>query len=52
VQQFFVFRAGVLADGLGDPALDPRELLVADGQRRGGDQDGAQVLDGFAGRQI
>jgi len=52
VQQFFVFRAGMLGDGLADPALDPGELLVAGGQRCGGDQDGTQVLDGLAGREI
>ena len=52
MQQFFVFRVGVLADSLADPALDAGELLVAGGQRTGGHQDGAQVLDGFAGRQV
>ena len=52
VQQFLVVRAGVLADGLADPALDPGELLVAGRQRSGSDQDTAQVLDGLAGREI
>jgi hypothetical protein len=51
VQDLPVGGVGVLADGLPDPALDPGELLVAGGQRPGGDQDGAQVLDGLSGRQ-
>jgi hypothetical protein len=50
VQEFFVVPACMPADGLADPALDPCELLVAGRQRSGGDQDGAQVLDGLARR--
>ena len=52
MQQFLVVRAGVLADGLADPALDPGKLLVAGRQRSGSDQEGAQVLDGLARREV
>jgi len=49
VQQFFVVRAGVLADGLADPALDPGQLLVAGRQRCGGDQTARRCSMGLPG---
>ena len=49
-QQLPVPRVGALGESLGDPSLEPGELLVAGGQDRGGHQDAAQMLHRLAGR--
>ena len=52
VQQFLIVTVTEVAKGGVDPVLEPGEVFIAGGQRAGGDQDGAQVLDRFAGRHL
>ena len=52
VQDLLLLPVGPAGDGLRDPAFELDEVLVAGGQRSGGDQDAAQVRQWFARGQF
>lgn len=49
VQQLFLIEVGPGRDSLADPAFELGEVFIAGGQCPGGNQDAAQVGQGFAG---
>jgi hypothetical protein len=50
-QQLLLIKVVAGVDGLGDPAFQSGHLLISWRQSSDRDQDAAQVLDRFAGRQ-